>query len=66
MKQMIIILNKYKGNIPGRLLMAKVIKLKCILIRITDILQMKKQPGKSLKLKWTHTITACRHHKIVV
>lgn len=38
---------KYKGNIPKRLFMAKVIKLKDILIRIADIVQIKKQPRKS-------------------
>lgn len=37
---------KYKRNIPKRLFMAKVIKLKDILIRIADMLQIKKQPSK--------------------
>lgn len=37
---------KYKRNIPKRLFIAKVIKLKDILIRIADIVQIKKQPRK--------------------
>lgn len=49
----VIKINKFKWNIPKRLFMAEVIKLKDILIRITDKLQIKKQPRKSLKLRWT-------------
>lgn len=38
---------KYKRNIPKRLFVAKVIKLQDVLIRIADIVQIKKQPRKS-------------------